>query len=167
MRKYLLIFGLFIVVSNSILLGQNKNLKIEIVDCKSIKNNISFCLRITNISNKPIVTYLPKIDDVCYGLIKIPIIDLKNNKLYEFFPCTSYADLDCIPINSKNSISLNPKETYNQDLKLYKKNIFPRLKKGRRYKFFVEWYLEGVCFKTDFKNLIQENIKSDEININI
>ena len=156
------------MIVNSILLGQEKKIKVEIVDCISTKKNISFCLRITNMSNKPIVTYLPKIDDICYGLIKIPIVELQNKKLYKFFPCASYAaDLDCIQTNSKNSISLNPKEKYNQYLNLNKKNIFPRLKKGRRYKFFVEWYLEGVCFKTDFKNLIQENIKSDEITLNI
>ncbi|MDS1031212.1 hypothetical protein RDV77_01055 [Porphyromonadaceae sp. NP-X] len=166
MRKYRLILGLLVI--NSILFGQDKKLKIEIDDCLTTKNSISFCLRITNISNQPITTYLPKKNDICYGLIKIPFIDLQNHKSHNFFPCTSYAaDLDCITIDCKNSLFLKPNEKYNQDLKLLKKDVFPHLIKGKHYKFFVEWYLEGICFKTDSKSLIQENIKSNEINIKI
>lgn len=163
MKKYMVILGL-LVVFNSTLFGQEKRIKLEIVDCISTKTSISFCLVIKNISNQPIVTYMPKQSDICYGLMKITIVDLHDDKVHKFYPCTfNAADLDCITLDCHNSLFLKPNETFNQKFKLHKKHIYPYLKKGENYKLFVEWYLKGVCFKTSLKNLLQEDVNSNKI----
>ncbi len=160
----MIILGL-LVVFNSSFLGQERTIKLDIVDCTSTKASVSFCLTITNISNQSIVTYIPKKDDICYGLIKINILDLQNKKVHEFYPGTFYAaDLDCITINDDNTLFLKSNEKFNQKFRLSKKDIFPHLKGRKHYKLFVEWYLEGVCFKTDLKNLFQKDVKSTGIN---
>ncbi len=81
MKKYMILFRLLVVL-NSTLFGQEKRIRLEIVDLISTKTSISVCLTITNVSNQPIVTYLPKKDDICYGLLKITIIDSQNNKVH-------------------------------------------------------------------------------------
>lgn len=163
MKKYMVILGLLVVL-NSTLFGQEKRIQLEIVDCISTETSISFCLVIKNISNQPIVTYMPKQSDICYGLMKITIVDIHDDKVHKFYPCTfNAADLDCITLDCHNSLFLKPNETFNQKFKLHKKHIYPYLKKGENYKLFVEWYLKGVCFKTSLKNLLQEDVNSNKI----
>ncbi|NLI36880.1 MAG: hypothetical protein GX416_10260 [Bacteroidales bacterium] len=163
MKKYMAILGLLVVL-NSTLFGQEKRIKLEIIDCISTETNISFSLAIKNISNQPIVTYIPKQDDICYGLIKITIVDMQNDKVHEFYPCTfNAADLDCITLDCHNTLFLKPNETSIQKFKLHKKHIYSHLKRGKSYKLFVEWYLKGVCFKTNLKNLLQEDVSSNKI----
>lgn len=163
MKKYMVILGLLVVL-NSTLFGQEKRIQLEIVDCISTETSISFCLVIKNISNQPIVTYMPKQSDICYGLMKITIVDIHEDKVHKFYPCTfNAADLDCITLDCHNSLFLKPNETFNQKFKLHKKHIYPYLKKGENYKLFVEWYLKDVCFKTSLKNLLQEDVNSNKI----
>lgn len=162
MKKYIVILGL-LVVFNSTLFGQEKRIKLEVVDCISNKTNISFCLTITNISNQPIVTYLPKKDDICFRILKIRFIDLQNDKVHELKPCAFYTDLESIILNSNNTLSLNPNDKFDQKFKFSKKDISPFLRRGKHYKLFVEWNLKGINFETDFKNLFQEDVKSNEI----
>lgn len=157
--------GLLLVL-NSTLFGQEKRIRLDIVDCISTKTSVSFCLTIANMSNQPIVTYIPKKDDICYGLLKITFIDLQNNKVHEFYPCTfNAADLDCITLDCNNTLFLKPNEKFNQKFRFLKKDISPYLKRGKGYKLFVEWYLKGVCFKTDLKNLFQEDVNSSKIDL--
>jgi len=161
MRKLLLVGSLLIL--SSVMMGQEKKIKLEIVDIVFNKANINFCLKISNTSNQSIATYLPRESDICYGLIKIKVIDIQNDKVHEFLPCSSYsADLDCIMVNRDNSICLDEGEVYNQKFKVSKKYLFPSLDKGKKYKLFVEWCLADVCFRTNIDGFIRENIKSVE-----
>ena len=162
MRKYMVILGLLVVL-NSTLFGQEKKIRLEIVDCVSTKTSVSFCLTIANMSNQPIVTYIPKKADICFRILKIKFIDLQNNKVHELNPCTSYTDLESITLNINNTLSLKPNEKFNQKFRFSKKDISPYLKRGKGYKLFVEWYLKGINFETDLKNLFQEDVNSNKI----
>lgn len=165
MRFFLLLGSLLIL--SSVMMGQENKIKLEIVDMVSSKNSLDFCLIISNMSNQSVVTYLPKESDICFGIMKIKVVDIQNDKVHEFFPCTSFsADLDCITVNCENSVCLKVGEVHIQKFKLPKKYIFPLLNNKKYYKFFVEWYLADVCFKTSI-SILKENIKSNEINIKI
>jgi hypothetical protein len=164
----MVLLGLLVILPST-LFGQEKRIRLEIGDCMSTKTSGSFHLTVTNMSNQPIVTYLPKTADICLQILKIKFIDLQNNKVHEFDPCTLIADLDHIILNSKNTLSLKPNEKFTQKVRFSKKDIFPYLKRGKSYKLFVEWRLEGVNFEkevqfeTDLNNLFQENVASNKI----
>lgn len=162
MRKYMVILGLF-VVFNSTLFGQEKRIKLDVVDCVSTKTSVSFCLTIMNMSNQPIATYLPKKDDICCHILKIKFIDLQNDKVHELNPCTFYTDLESIILNCNNTLFLNVNDKFDQKFNFSKKDISPFLRRGRHYKLFVDWNLKGINFETNFKNLVQEDVKSNEI----
>jgi hypothetical protein len=165
--RFFLILGSLLILSSA-MMGQENKIKLEIVDMVSSKNNLNFCLKISNMSNQSIVTYLPSERDICFGLMKVKVVDIQNDKVHEFFPCTSYsADLDCLTVNCENSVCLNVGEVYIQKLKVPKKYIIPSLNEKKLYRFFVEWYLADVCFITNIIGVLKENIRSSEINVKI
>ncbi len=57
--------------------------------------------------------YKMEIDDICYSLLNIKIIDTKkNNKFYYFFPCKGFLQLDNIKFTKDNTFIVAPKSKY-------------------------------------------------------
>jgi len=136
---------------------------LEIENFNSSKTNISFSLKITNVSNDSIMTYLPKKNDICLQLFKVRFIDLENMDEHELAPCKWYADLDHIKLNGKNTLSLKPNGFYCQKYDFVKKDISPKIKTEKQYKFYVKWLFKDVDFVGDTTSLCRDNVISNSI----
>jgi hypothetical protein len=137
-----------------------KDVNIEIVECKSLNSDIVVSILISNYTEDIIKTYIPQINDLCNGIIKITFIDKsKPYSNHNVFPCNWIADLDLIILNDSNSIILNSNDTYQQKLIISKKFIVPKLHKGSYYQIQIEWWFSSVNF--NLNNVFNDNVKSN------
>lgn len=139
-------------------------MNIEIVDCKSLNTDIVVNILISNYTEDIIRTYIPQINDLCNGIIKITFIDksTKPYSIHNVFPCNWIADLDLIILNDSNSIILNSNDTYQQKLIINNKYILPKLHKGSCYQVQIEWLFSTVNF--NLINIFNDNVKSNKYN---
>jgi hypothetical protein len=161
MKIILQLLVFLFVISN--VCAQDKQLKLEITSIKSNKNSITINVEVINITDKEIVVYIPDLLDICSGLMHIRIINTRNNWKHEFYRCTSWADLDHIELNSKNSRLVNSNDRLRIKYSFLKKNITPYLKKNNTYKIIVGWYFKSVYIKTDLKNYFNDDVESNYI----
>jgi hypothetical protein len=162
---------LILVVSLSLsTLGQNKKIDLKITDFEYTCQNLNFNLTVTNVSDTIINTYLPTVESIRYGLLKIRVINSKTNQIYTFSPnkvIVVSSDLDHVTLDSLNTLSLNPQEQYKQPFNIPKKQIYSGLKKSGNYQLYIAWYFEGVEFRSSFENVFNGNVESNRVNLNL
>lgn len=161
MKIFLQLIVFLFLISN--VCAQDKQLKLEITSIKFNKNIITINVDVINISDKEIVVYIPDLLGICSGLMHIRFINTKNNMQHEFFRCNSWADLNHIELNSKNSRLINSNNRVRIKYSFVKKNITPHLKKMNTYKLIVGWYFKSVYIKTNLKNYFNDDVESNYI----
>jgi hypothetical protein len=165
MYKYFLLLSLLLF--NVTIFGQNKEIDIKVANCFVTNKDVTFSLIITNISDTLITTYLPHKEDICLSVLKICITDKQTGKEYDYFPCTSIADLDHIVLDSLNTISLNSQDSYEQKFIIPRKKFKHVWRKKDNYQLYVGWYFHYVRFECPFSNVFNESIESNKIDISI
>jgi hypothetical protein len=164
MYKHIILLG-FLTTFNVVILGQTKRIDLQITNYKLNNTHISFNLTITNMSDTLIRTYLPQKEDICHHLLKVKFVNINTGQIHDLFPCNKITDLDCIVLDSLNTLSLKPQESFEQKFNFPQKQIIPQLKKGSNYYVYVDWYLNDVYFESTFQDIFKENVESNRINV--
>jgi hypothetical protein len=164
MYKHILLSGLLAAFS-IVVMCQNKRIDIQVVNCSYTNTDISFNLIVTNVSDTFIRTYLPQKEDICHHLLKIKFVNMQTGQVHNLFPCTKITDLDCIVLDTVNTLTLNSMESFKQKFKFPRSQIIPRLKKKGHYQLYVEWHLTDIYFESPFQDVFKEEIKSNKIDI--
>ena len=162
-----IIFSALLIMSNCVIIGQNKVLDLQIENSKVTNDGISFNLVITNVSDTPIRTYLPQKRDICNSLLKINCINVYTGQSRDLVFCGYIDDLDCIILDSLNTVLLTPKESFEQYFYFPNRDLYIKRKRKKKdiYQISVEWRLKDVSFKGLFENVFRDTVESNKIEI--
>jgi len=141
MRAQLLFFLLYFASLS--IYTQSVSLNIESI--KMANDSLLIELIIQNISERDIVLYDFQLDDICYGIFILNMIESDTQKKYLLFPCEGYAaDLDEILYSEKNTVQLTPLSILNKKLVVDVHRFSPKLKHKTNY--ILQLKLSGLVF---------------------
>lgn len=142
----------------------NQNITLTISELEIKDEYLNFKLELLNNREQAYTIYKPYLKDICSGILKIYLINIQTNKKHEVFPCNEIDDLGAIFINRKNSVYLKKNEGFIKKFHVNINELSPYINKGV-YSFYLEFNLQDVYFKTDIKNVLNENLVSRKIEI--